>query len=66
MIIFCLAIIFTISGSLLFLKMNRGVYHALHETPSSAIITFIIGGLTGDAVVLWLYFRKSGNSSNIL
>jgi len=53
-----LAIVFAIGGTLLFLQSNRHASTALHETPTSGIVRFCIGGATAVGIVLYFYFRK--------
>ncbi len=55
MIALSLAIIFVISGSLLVLASTKN--DPFMSTDAAETI-FIIGGLAGDAAVVWIYFRK--------
>lgn len=59
MILLVAAIVFAISGGLLFLASSRRASSALAETPQSAWITFCAGGCIGVGLVAHRYFRKS-------
>ncbi len=61
MVTISLTIVFAVSGSLLFLSVNRQANNALMMTPLKGWVTFIIGGIGGVVAVLRLYFGKRGN-----
>lgn len=58
MVLLGLAVIFCICGALAFLLFCRGV--ALSETAFSAWLRFIIGGVIGDTMILYWYFKGRG------
>jgi hypothetical protein len=58
MIMLAAAIIFAISGGLVYLVSSRFAGEALAETPGIALIKFCTGGCLGLGWALSVYFRK--------